>query len=172
MSRLWRFRSEWLLTGFKPSPHTQIQDTCLPKECAAELKATQSHALVSTEHNVSIESILGPTRFSTLVRLIGVTTMILRAARRFKNAKRAGQPPVDAVEECKRAETLWVKCAKGSLSDMRSVTKQFNLFQDEQDVWRCGGLLANTEVSFEAKFPILLPKSHYLSYLVVKQAHE
>ena len=98
--------------------------------------------------------------------------MILRAVRRFKSRKKEAQPPVYTAEERKQAETLWVKSAQQSITDLKNLTKQFNLFKDECGVWCCGGRLANTEVPFATKFPILIPRSHYLSTLIVKQAHE
>ena len=39
-------------------------------------------------------------------------------------------------------------------------------------MWRCGGRLANSELPYAVKFPILLPKSHPIVSLIVKQAHE
>ena len=172
VSRLWRQGPEWLLTGFEPGPQSEVRSTEMPKGCAQELKATRSHALLSTESNVNIESLLRPTEFSTLSRLLGTTAMILRAVRRFKSRKKEAQPPVYTAEERKQAETLWVKSAQQSITDLKNLTKQFNLFKDECGVWRCGGRLANTEVPFATKFPILIPRSHYLSTLIVKQAHE
>ena len=76
------------------------------------------------------------------------------------------------MEERKQAEILWVKSAQQLFTNLQNLTKQFNLFKDEHGVWRCGGRLANIEVPFETKFPILIPRSHYLSTLIVKQAHE
>lgn len=172
VSRLWRLGPEWLLTGFEPSPRSEVLGTDIPKECVPEMKATQSHTLVTTEPNVSIESLLEPTAFSTLPKLLGTTAMVLRAVRRFKRGKREAQLPVHAVEERKQAEILWVKSAQQLFTNLQNLTKQFNLFKDEHGVWRCGGRLANIEVPFETKFPILIPRSHYLSTLIVKQAHE
>ena len=39
-------------------------------------------------------------------------------------------------------------------------------------MWRCGGRLANAEIPYAVKYPILLPKSHPLTRLIVTQAHE
>ena len=41
---------------------------------------------------------------------------------------------MDPVEESLRAEFLWVKSAQSELSDLRTLTKQFNLFKDERSV--------------------------------------
>ena len=148
----------------------------MPRECALELKATQLHSLVSMEPSTDLDSILDLTKFSTLSRLIGVTAKIVRAVQRLRTLKkREGiNPPVDPVEESQRAELLWVKSAQGKFSDLKTLTKQFNLFKDEKGVWRCGGRLANTntEIPYTVKYPILLLKTHPLTTLIVKQAHE
>ena len=172
VSQLWRRGPEWLQAGFEPSLHSEVQS--MPRECTLELKNTQSHSLVSTEPNTAIELILDPNKFSTFSRLIGVTATVLRAVRRFKDLKRREvvRSRVDPVEESPRAELLWVRSAQNELSDLKTLTKQFNLFKDERGVWRCGGRLANTEIPYAAKYPILLPKSHPLTSLIVKQAHE
>ena len=169
VSRLWRLGPEWLLAGFEPGPQSEVTGAAVPKECVLELKATQSHALVATDASVGIESLLEPTVFSTLPKLLGTTAMVLRAARIFKCRKREAHR---VVEEHKQAEILWVKSAQRSFATNKNLTKQFNLFKDEHGVLRCGGRLANAEVPFETKYPILIPRSHYLSTLIVKQAHE
>jgi len=70
------------------------------------------------------------------------------------------------------AELLWMRSAQKTLSDIKTLMKQFNLFKDDKGVWRCGGRLANTEIPYATKFPILLPKSHPIAALIVRQAHE
>ena len=42
---------------------------------------------------------------------------------------------------------------------------QFGLFQDDQQIWRCGGWLHNANLSFLPKHPVILPK-HALSALI------
>ena len=135
-----------------------------------ELKTILSHSLVSTEPNTAIELILDPAKFSTFSRLIGVTARVLRAVQKFKDLKRreAFSPPQESL----RAELLWVKSAQNELSDLKTLTRQFNLLKDERGVWRCGGRLANTKIPYAAKYPILLPKSHPLTSLIVQQVHE
>ena len=75
VSQHWRRGPEWLRVNLEPSLQSEVQS--MPRECALELKATQSHSLVSMEPNTAIESILDPTKFSTPSRLIGVTAKVL-----------------------------------------------------------------------------------------------
>ena len=48
---------------------------------------------------------------------------------------------------------------------------QFHLLKDEKKLWRCGGRLLNANIPFSSKHPILLPKEHDLTPLIVQAAH-
>ena len=175
VSQLWRRGPEWMQTGSDPNSDSGILAQGMPSECCAELKATQ-HNLVATESKGAIEAILDPTKFSTLSRLIGVTAQILRAVKKFKELKRTPRntPSLYSLEERLEAETLWVKSAQKLLyqRDFKTLSRQFNLFQDEKGVWRCRGRLSNADLPYAIKYPILLSSGHPLTALVVKEAHE
>ena len=141
----------------------------MPQECMLELRGTQSHSLASVEHSVVIEPIINASKFSTLSRLIGVTMRVLEAVYRFRKKE---VPPEILITRYQEAELLWVKCAQRTLPDFNTLMKQFNLFEDEKGVRRCRGRLENTQGSYCSKYPVLLPKNHPLTILIVKQAHE
>lgn len=44
-------------------------------------------------------------------------------------------------------------------------------FIDENGILRVGGRLSNSDLSYEEKHPIILPRSHKLSKLIIKDAH-
>jgi len=48
---------------------------------------------------------------------------------------------------------------------------QFNLYQDDQQIWRCAGRLQNSNLSSGAKYPITLVRKHWITTLIVRQAH-
>lgn len=50
--------------------------------------------------------------------------------------------------------------------------KHFGLFLDLKGIWRCGGRLFNADIPFSTKYPVMLLKSHQLSTLIAKSAHE
>ena len=69
---------------------------------------------------------------------------------------------------------MWIKAAQTQLagdSGFEKLKRQFNLFQD-RGVWRCGGRLANADIPFQEKHPVLLPRNHHLASLIVREAHE
>ena len=49
---------------------------------------------------------------------------------------------------------------------------KLGLFIDQARPWRCGGRLSNANIPYSTKRPILLPRGHYLTTLIVKKAHE
>ena len=72
------------------------------------------------------------------------------------------------------AETLWITSAQLQFvreKDFRQQQGRFRLFQDDKRLWRCGGRLANAEMPFTVKHPILLPRTHPLTTLIVREVH-
>ena len=63
------------------------------------------------------------------------------------------------------SSTHLVKCAQ-----FNGWKKQFGLFIDPEGVGRCGGRLSNADVPY-TRHPILLPRDHPLTELLVLKAH-
>lgn len=115
--------------------------------------------------------------FSSFNRLISVTTMVLMFCRCLLSALK---PEVTTLEHDDRtkAESLWiidsqlvlvVLLKKKAISIWKS---QFSLFQDDKRIWRYGGRIQNADLSYSAKHPILITRSHRLATLPVWRAHE
>ena len=49
---------------------------------------------------------------------------------------------------------------------------EFRLYEDENEIVRCKGRIANADPPYETRFPALLPRDHNISTLIVRQAHE
>ena len=155
VSLLWRRGPEWLQSGFEPPSTSPAKN--IPEDCLIELKPSQPLCLVATTETKTIDSIVDITRFSSLQKLLQTTGMVLRAVKRFRKATDQD----DSLSCLLEAELLWIKSAQSTLIDVKQLTKQFNLFKDEQGVLRCGGRLANTDALYAVKYPIILPKRSY-----------
>lgn len=55
--------------------------------------------------------------------------------------------------------------------DFHVLEQQLDLFTDDLGVWRCGGRLTESDLPYSVKYPIILPRDHYFTLLVIKQAH-
>ncbi|XP_028408499.1 uncharacterized protein LOC114531055 [Dendronephthya gigantea] len=72
--------------------------------------------------------------------------------------------------EIESAETHWIKSAQTELGDWEHQYKDLAPFK-EDGVVRVGGRLARSPLQFDENHPVLLPVSHVISKLVVKDAH-
>ena len=157
------------------TPHT---DT-MPEECSSELKASalKSLNLITTDSGSVMDDLMTCQNFSTLSRLLRVTTHVVRAVRRFKRMKSSttDTPMTITSEELSEAETLWITSAQQQLiheKDFKHQQRKLRLFKDDKGLWRCGGRLSNEDVPYSVKHLILLPRTHPLTTLIVKEAHE
>ena len=174
-SQLWRFGPEWLHLDV---PIYSIDSLSMPESCSQELKskAKPSHNLLSVEKTSAIGNVICCEDFGDLQKLIRVTAYVPRAVERFKT-KRTLQANVSdtlSPQEISAAELLWITHVQGELSqqgDYSTLKKQLGVFCDEKGVWRCGGRLQNADIPYAARHPILLPRSHHFTSLVVLDAH-
>ncbi len=99
---------------------------------------------------------------------------MLKFCRRLLNVVRPGATTA-APDDLVKAEALWMTESQQVLVRDKNFTqwkKQFDLFQDDHKIWRCGGRIQNADLPFSAKHPVLLAKDHFLSALLVRRAHE
>ena len=114
--------------------------------------------------------------YSSLQRLLNVTSNVLKFIDNLKKKIR-NDATTDGVSVSRPpdAELLWIKEAQRSLTasvQFRTMEKQFNLFLDDEGIWRCGGRLSNAEVPYNVRHPILLPRDDHFTLLIVRRAHE
>ena len=181
VNKLWREGPDWL----REKEAAECQgDIPMPEECISEMKAKSqglTHSLLAAEEPSSLSKIIDCSQFSMIQRLFRVTayvlkfTSILKQRVKSNNNMSSTSSTILSTAEISHTETLWIKEAQTTLvkdKKFASWKKQFNLFLDPIGLWRCGGRLSNAEVPYSTKHPILLPRNHYLSTLIVLRAHE
>ena len=101
----------------------------------------------------------------------------LEGHQRFKTG-RSGSPD-DATtimpEELAEAETLWIISAQQQFNNEENFQYQWRKlgpFKDVNEIWQCGGRLSNADMPYDVKHPILFPRTHPLTTLIVREAHE
>ena len=65
----------------------------------------------------------------------------------------------------------------GTYNDLKNgkspdLVKNLGLFLDQKGIIRCSGRLGKAELPHDSKFPILLPRSHYVTQLIVIECHK
>jgi hypothetical protein len=130
------------------------------------------------------------THFSSWQRLARAVAIFRRAAdMRLRDAKSVAQSPISAAElaESKQAIVRYVQRCEfqdeiATLSDSafngssRRVKKssklyKLNPFLDSEGMLRVGGRLENTDWEPDAMNPILLPRKHFVTKLIIRHEH-
>ena len=79
------------------------------------------------------------------------------------------------VSECNQAKVLWHKEVQKSFNDHQKhghTAKMLGIFIDTDGVSRVGGRLQNAPLPSSTKHPVLLPRRHHFSNLVIAKSHE
>ncbi|XP_053392223.1 uncharacterized protein LOC128554914 [Mercenaria mercenaria] len=84
-------------------------------------------------------------------------------------------------EEMKDAETTWLRCIQRKyFSDTINATlaknpnnlqRQLGLFVDDSGLLRCRGRLEHSDLTFGARYPMLLPKGDTFTKLLIRKTH-
>ena len=174
---LWLHGPKWLKEHTTPDTNLDVFD--MPDECMVEHKQEQrdTHTLF-TVSRINISSVVEPTRFSSMRRLLRVTAQTLRCIHIWKSkamkTKSETTDPVVMPSDIQVAEQMWIADVQSLLADdpkFPSWRQEFGLFSDAHGLWRCGGRLGKANFPFDTKHPILLYQQHHFTTLVVEDAH-
>ena len=174
---LWRNGPKWLSDVLDDREQQTVE---MPEECITEMKAADrrlTHGLLTTNSAPSLQQIMKCEDYSNLPKLLRVTANILKFVRLLKRKVKPADSNDETPEQpddIELAERLWIIESQSSLSQDKSFEmwkRQFNLFVDANGVWRCGGRLENADLPYSTKYPVLLSRKHYLTILIVKDAH-
>ena len=169
VNQMWQNGPAWLKTSIDSTPLPEE----MPDLCVTELKTTTKemvHNLLTTQPP-AISQLIDIERFSTNHKLFRTTAYVLKFMKLLKKRVTTAELTLDDTLE---AERVWIMDAQSNMEQDRNFPKwkaQFRLFRDEFQIWRCGGRLHNTNLTFSSKHPVVLPKKHTLSALIAHSAH-
>ncbi|XP_076384045.1 uncharacterized protein LOC143261513 [Megalopta genalis] len=163
----WRHGPEWLSTIESTWPKSKFDIT----EDVPEVKRLKCLATVSHTDEIL-------TRYSDISRLIRITAYCLRFRQPRKN-----KGPL-TVEELQSANEQIIRLVQASAfaQDLQNLKTGSNLhakskllplhpFIDERGILRVGGRLQNSKLQYAQKHPILLPKGHHITDLIIRDKH-
>ena len=125
---------------------------------------------------VPVNEILNPIEYSYWQRLPRVTVYCMRFLSNVRKRIRrqaSGDPPYDGPlvpEEIEQAQRYWIVSAQRQLGNWEESYKDLAPF-DKEGAIRVGGRLRNAPRLYEEIHPILLPASHPISKLIMREAH-
>ena len=127
------------------------------------------------ENNDRVGNVVNVEKFTSLNKLLRVTAWVRRFINNVKEQRKKGELKKGGleVEEIKKAEKVWIKDAQRMLeesADFEKVKIQLGIVV-KNDLLVCQGRLENSDLNLEAKYPIILPKGHSLTQLIVLDCH-
>ena len=183
-SSLWTNGPSWLTDESK---WPQWNPSALTLHLQTDIEEETDH-LVPTEPpelTTEIHKIIEISRYSSLTKLLRITSYVLRFITNLRNPtdKQAGTL---SVSELSTAEFKWIlNCQQlqfpSEIQYLKSgvhnnkkcpvLVRQLQLFLDDEGYLRCGGRIHNAPVSRTTKFPYLLPPRHTMTNLILQAAH-
>ena len=123
-----------------------------------------------------ILSVIEIGKYSSLLKLLRVTALVLRFVNNMKG-KRAGEKVSTGnleASDISEAEKLWLIDAQLTLQsqqDFPKVKESLGIVLQGQFLV-CKGRLGNLDLPIEAKFPIILQRGHRLTELIIFECHK
>ncbi|XP_024875383.1 uncharacterized protein LOC112456855, partial [Temnothorax curvispinosus] len=174
-SEMWWSGSPWLRASSDQWPNDIIKE--IPEELQEKSRGTVLVTVQEDEYNL-LE------RFSSLSKLRRIVAYCYRFVENCR--KQASQRRIGSlkVEELTAANTalvkmaqrqafaqeIWDKGNKGKVS-RNSRILSLNPFVDERGVFRVRGRLMNAALSYDQRFPIILPSKHPFSTLLIREMY-
>ena len=117
--------------------------------------------------------------FNDATKLFRVTALSLKFVRNLKAARNQRNEPQDTtptltVEEISEAKSLWIREIQEPMKhekNFENLKQQLGLYSGEDDILRCKGRLGNAPLDIATRYPILLPRQHHVTRLIVEACH-
>jgi hypothetical protein len=119
-------------------------------------------------------------RYSTVTKLLRVTTLVKRFLRKLKGEKFDSSNITSS--ELSEAEKIWISYVQhkafGDVFESLQINKRCNLqiqlgvYIDDDGLLRCKGRLENSSLTKSARVPLLLPQNDRFTELVIENEHK
>ncbi|XP_070541625.1 uncharacterized protein [Ptychodera flava] len=184
-SDLWWKGPHWLSEGDWPICNIFDSKVLLQHEAINQPDKTSMSTTSPADKTVEfgIHKLIDANRYSSLRKLLHVTAYVLKFTSKLRGSKTSMGNPNISVQDIRDAEALWITGIQAEMyvneiatlrktRTMREpLVRQLRLFIDRDGILRLGGRLHNAPINEETKFPILLPRNHAFTRLVIQQAH-
>ena len=172
----WFSGPEWLLSmDVDSEANPNKGHEVVPAECLSELKKEQATSAFLSSDVVggNVSNIIEIQRFSDVDKLFRVTGYVLLFTQNLRSPTNRPSQMCITTEWIEKAEILWMKAVQERLGSQSPTWKaQLGCFIDDKGLVRCKGRLKNAPLPYSTRFPLLIPREHYLSVLLIRRAHE
>ena len=144
----------------------------LSEDCIKEMKPKGVVSmLVESEKRSFISRLIDCHKFNSYQKLLRVTATVLRFIEICRGSVKESKGLT--AQDLERAEKLWIKDVQSTITGekLTELRKHLGNRKDEGGIIRCYGRLNNASLPIETRNPILLPKKHYFTQLVIWDCH-
>ncbi|XP_048590618.1 uncharacterized protein LOC116613876 [Nematostella vectensis] len=169
-STLWWNGPSWLSETEKGWPKTEIRKTTAGAE---EEKSTVCMVVNNERQAEDISAVIDINRFCDCGKLFRVTAYVHRFVHNVKTDKAHRKTGRLSSGEIDSAELLWIKSAQLDVNEgkgYKQLTHQLGLVE-VSGLLRCRGRLGNSELEADARMPIILPRQHRLTEMLILDCH-
>ena len=159
--------------SMKPPEHSGVDINMLEKQSISDTSLA-----VTTSNYESISVIIDITKYNNLIKLLRVTSWVLRF---ISNCKRKLVKQSMCLfkylvsDELDQAKKCWIKDNQIMLrseAGYQELVKQLNLRESDDGLLRSFSRLIKANIPFDTKAPIMLSKKHKLTEILVYYFHE
>ena len=136
-------------------------------------------ALSAPATEIDLRELIPPTRYNSFLKLIRVTAWVMRFIRNIRKKKEEGRLPTNnnnqngpwlSAKELTDTRKLWIKHEQLSIKNLNDVGRNLGTYLDDDGLIRCRGRLDNANLTFNEKYPYLLPSGR-LAQTIVYDVH-
>lgn len=174
-NRVWMEGPAFLINDESTWPEKLPNDPTRSTDASGEEKKTQTH--VTKEADAAEDRRLDPKRYSSLGRLIRVTAWTKRFIKNCKTSTLSREMSKTLQQdELTNAKTFWLRQAQAECFPDREKEKKLQRFSpqvDDDGLLRVNGRLhLAEELPFDTRHPVILPKDHPVTHLIITDAHQ
>ena len=129
--------------------------------------------------NLGLQEVIMCGKYSNIDKLFRVTALVLRFIDMLKSKRAQTRHFTDIQNEneafYEKAKLIWhLEAQKTFYKDpsFKETEQKLGTFVDGEGVIRVGGRLQNAPLPYSTKYPVLLPRFHHFTALIISKAHD
>ena len=142
---------------FEPLPNVFL---LLPQDETIEQNVL---AVSARSMKLNLAVLIDCKRYSSYDKLLRITAIVLKFIKSLRGVISCSRDDIIDSVDLDRAKILWRKFSE--------TKRHLKVIKDEQGVYRVSGRLDNAPIPFSTKFPVLLPRNHHFTELVIRKNH-
>ena len=169
--KLWWNGPAWLAGPKDGWPTTELDETPESKEEMNKVTVT----VASVTPKKGIATVIEINKFSRFSRLLRVSAWIMRFLKNSQSTRKGTirNQGILQRDEIAEAERMWIEASQDELKrgkNYNETVRKLNLV-DLDGLLKCYGRLENSDLDLASQQPIILPKDHRLTRLVIEECH-